>query len=115
MFPRIEVRTGCDGVKPKPKIRVHPVIKLRNYIEKHNIKLIDFFNKIDKDGSMTVSKDEFKRGILVIHKFLPSKQLKPQIKFKNLFKNMGVNLTEDELEQLIKELDSDVDNEINYR
>jgi hypothetical protein len=89
VFPRIEVRTGCDGVKPKPKIRVHPVIKLRNYIEKHNIKLIDFFNKIDKDGSMTVSKDEFKRGILVIHKFLPSKQFKPQIKSQKPIQEYG--------------------------
>lgn len=89
MFPRIEVRTGCDGVKPKPKIRVHPVIKLRNYIEKHNIKLIDFFNKIDKDGSMTVSKDEFKRGILVIHKLLPSKQLKTSTKIQKSIQEYG--------------------------
>lgn len=67
LFPHIEVRTGCDGIKLRPKIRIHPVVKLRNYIEKHNIKLIDFFNKFDKDGSMTVTKVEFKEGILVIH------------------------------------------------
>ena len=62
------MKTGCDGVKLKPKIKIHPIVKLKNWFEKHHMKLIDFFTKFDKDGSMTVSRDEFKSGILV-HNF----------------------------------------------
>lgn len=72
---------------------MHPILKLRNYIEKHHIKLIDFFNKFDKDGSMTVTIEEFKNGIL----------------------DIGVRFTSDEIQQLIDVLDSDGDGEINYR
>jgi hypothetical protein len=65
VFPKIEVKTGNDGIKLKPKIAIHPIVKLRNYIEKHHLKLIDFFNKFDKDGSMSVTRDEFQEGIKV--------------------------------------------------
>lgn len=40
-------------------------MKLKNWFEKHQMKLIDFFTKFDKDGSMTVSRDEFKSGLIV--------------------------------------------------
>lgn len=92
-FPHIQVKTGCDGIKLKPKIKINPVFKLRNFIEKHHIKLIDFFNKFDKDGSMSVTRDEFKKGIL----------------------ELGVRFTQEEIDQLINELDPDGDGEINYR
>lgn len=92
-FPKIEVKTGCDGIKLKPKITIHPIVKLRNYIEKHHLKLIDFFSKFDKDGSMSVTRQEFQDGV----------------------KEIGINLTEDELDKLMNDLDSDGDGEINYR
>lgn len=50
---------------PKPKARVHPMVKLVNYIEKHELRLVDFFNKFDKDGSMSVTHEEFVEGIEV--------------------------------------------------
>lgn len=87
------VKTGCDGIKLKPKIKINPIIKLRNFIEKHQIKLIDFFNKFDKDGSMSVSRDEFREGIL----------------------ELGIRFNQEEIDQLINELDPDGDGEINYR
>jgi hypothetical protein len=65
MFPHIEVKTGCDGIKLKPKVKIHPIVKLRNYLEKHHLKLIDFFSKFDKDGSLTVTKEEFRSGLAV--------------------------------------------------
>lgn len=92
-FPNIEIHTGCDGIKLKPKARIHPIVKLRNFIEKHHIKLLDFFNKFDKDGSMSVSRNEFRYGI----------------------KELGINLSEEELDLLIHDLDVDGDGEINYR
>jgi hypothetical protein len=92
-FPHIKVKTGSDELKLKPKIRLHPIVKLKNYIEKNNLKLIDFFNKFDKDGSMIITKQEFRVGL-------------DEIK---------INLTESELDVLIKALDENDDGEINYR
>lgn len=65
IFPNIVIKTGSDDLKLKPKVRLHPILKLRNYIDKHHIKLIDFFNKFDKDGSMNVSREEFIAGLNV--------------------------------------------------
>ena len=42
IFPNIVIKTGSDDLKLKPKVRLHPILKLRNYIDKHHIKLIDF-------------------------------------------------------------------------
>ena len=67
LFPNITIKTGSDGLKLKPKVRLHPITKLRNYIEKHHLKLTEFFNKFDKDGSMNVSREEFVIGLNVIY------------------------------------------------
>ena len=40
-------------------------VKLKNYIERNNLRLVDFFNKFDKDGSMSVTREEFAQGIEV--------------------------------------------------
>ena len=61
------MKTGNDGVQLKPKVRTHPIIKLRNYFEKHNIKLIDFFSQYDKDGSMNMSRQQFITGLKVLY------------------------------------------------
>ncbi len=93
ILPHVKVRTGCDGVILKPKIRVHPIVKLRNFFDKRNMKLVDFFTKYDKDGSMTVSRSEFKSGLL----------------------ELEVKLAEEELDQLLSELDPDEEGDIYYR
>ena len=54
----------------KPKAKVHPMVKLMNYIEKNNLKLIDFFSQLDKDGSMCISYEEFEQGLEVNLKVL---------------------------------------------
>jgi len=41
------------------------MVKLANYIQKNNLRLVDFFNKFDKDGSMSVTYEEFEQGIEV--------------------------------------------------
>ncbi len=88
-----KVRTGSDGVSLKPKVKVHPIVKLRNFFDKKNMKLVDFFTRFDKDGSMTVAKAEFKSGIM----------------------ELEMTLLEEEVEQLLAELDPENDGEINYR
>lgn len=92
-FPNIKVRTGSDGIILKPKVKVHPIVKLRNFFDKKNMKLVDFFTKYDKDGSMTVSKTEFREGIT----------------------DLGIKLSEEESHQLLSELDPEDEGEINYR
>ena len=64
-LPDLKMRHGGDGVPKKPKARVHPMVKLKNYVEKSNLRLIDFFNRFDKDKSMSVTREEFAQGIEV--------------------------------------------------
>lgn len=96
LLPELKLRHGGDGVPKKPKARVHPFVKLKNYIEKHNLRLVDFFNKFDKDHSMSVTREEFAQGI------------------EEFRQETGIKLTDDEITGLLDELDKDGDGEINY-
>ena len=40
-------------------------VRLQNYIQKQNLRMIDFFNQFDKDGSMSVTREEFAQGLEV--------------------------------------------------
>lgn len=55
------------GYKPplRPKATVHPMNRLKRFIERRNIRIIDFFNKIDADQSMSVTREEFVAGLKV--------------------------------------------------
>lgn len=64
-LPGLRVKHGGMDVPLKPKTPVHPMVKLMTYINKNNIRLVDFFNKFDKDGSMSVTPDEFYQGLQV--------------------------------------------------
>ncbi|XP_048734924.1 leucine-rich repeat-containing protein 74B-like isoform X4 [Ostrea edulis] len=107
-IPDIKMRHG--GMEPpmKPRARIHPMVKLTNYIEKNNLRLVDFFNKFDKDGSMSVTYAEFQQGIecakAALQKLVKSETLK----------DTGIKLSHDEVQILLKELDSDGDGEINF-
>jgi hypothetical protein len=92
IFPDTVVKSGFE-LKKKPRVPLHPLKKLKNYIDKHQIKLIDLFNKFDSDGSLSVTKAQFIQGI----------------------RELGLNLTDDEHQVLVDELDADRDGEINYR
>ncbi|XP_069136436.1 leucine-rich repeat-containing protein 74B-like isoform X4 [Argopecten irradians] len=90
--PDMKLKHGGMEPPKKPKKPVHPMVKLANYIQKNNLRLVDFFNKFDKDGSMSVTYEEFQQGI----------------------EETGIKLSSDEVSQLLLELDSDGDGEINY-
>lgn len=92
IFPETIVKSGTE-IKKKSKVPLHPLRKLKNYIDKHQIKLIDLFNKFDIDGSLSVTKAQFIQGI----------------------QDLGLKLTSDEFQVLVDELDADRDGEINYR
>lgn len=67
MFPGLQIGTGLF-VPSRPKARVHPLIRLLNYRDKYDLKLIDFFKRFDKNGDMTLSHDEFLEGMRVRRK-----------------------------------------------
>ncbi|XP_064612772.1 leucine-rich repeat-containing protein 74B-like isoform X1 [Liolophura sinensis] len=91
-YPELKVVHGGTELIKKSKVKLHPMLKLRNYIDRHNIRMIDFFNKFDKDGSLSVSREEFVHGL----------------------EDIGIQLTDEEVEILVNEMDRDGDGEINY-
>ncbi|XP_052800738.1 leucine-rich repeat-containing protein 74A-like isoform X2 [Mya arenaria] len=108
-IPDIRMTHGGMEPPPKPKAKVHPMTKLVNYIEKHELRLVDFFNKFDKDGSMSVTHEEFLEGIETARL-----ALKKHAQLMSLGKETGIKLSEEEIEVLLDELDRDGDGEINY-
>ncbi|PAA66046.1 hypothetical protein BOX15_Mlig009974g1, partial [Macrostomum lignano] len=90
-MPELKVEVGVK-VPHREKAKVHPMMKLRNFVEKRGMKMIDFFNTFDKDRSMSVTREEFLEGL----------------------EESGLNLTDEEVEWLINDLDKDGDGEINY-
>lgn len=63
------------------------------FCNKNNITLIDLFSKLDKDGSMSLTYDEFKEGL----------------------KENGIEISTEKTEALISFLDRDGDGEIDFR
>ncbi|XP_022096288.1 leucine-rich repeat-containing protein 74B-like isoform X2 [Acanthaster planci] len=90
--PNIKIHHGGMKEAVKPKQKLNPMLKLQRYIQKNNLRLVDFFNKFDKDGSMSVTYDEFEEGLV----------------------ESGIDLSKEEIAYMIGELDKDGDGEINY-
>lgn len=65
LLPNLKVKHGGTKEKVKPKPKMNPMAKLQKYIQVNNLRLVDFFNKFDKDGSMSVNYEEFEEGLLV--------------------------------------------------
>lgn len=63
--PELRITHGGLGAVTKAKPRQDPMIVLKQYIEDRNLRLVDFFNQVDKDKSLSVSPDEFRRGLQV--------------------------------------------------
>ena len=54
---------GIDG-------NLDATYELYKYMNEHNYRVIALMKWLDKDGSMSVSREEFKRGMIVSHPFL---------------------------------------------
>ena len=65
---------------------------LKEYVEKKKYRLVDLFRQLDKDGSMSVTRDELRDGL----------------------KSIGVPMDDRQLTDLIDILDEDGDGEIDY-
>ncbi|EDO31478.1 predicted protein, partial [Nematostella vectensis] len=84
---------GSGGALHKPKGRPAPMKILKNYISDNRMRLLDFFNTLDKDKSMSLTIKEFVDGL----------------------KETGIDMNYVELFNLIETLDKNKDGEINYR
>lgn len=91
-MPGIRVNYHGETSQKKQKQVIHPMTKLKNFIERKNIRLLDFFNMLDTDHSMSISRKEFSDGI----------------------EKSGINLSESEVVILLDFLDKDGDGEIDY-
>ncbi|XP_071849464.1 uncharacterized protein [Apostichopus japonicus] len=92
LLPNLKVKHGGTKEKVKPKPKMNPMAKLQKYIQVNNLRLVDFFNKFDKDGSMSVNYEEFEEGLL----------------------ETGIDLDREEIDWLIKQFDKDGDGDIMY-
>lgn len=72
--------------------RRNPYEKLKKHIRASGYRLMDLFKDFDKDGSNTITKEEFTRGLALA----------------------GVEITKSEIEQLINQLDINKDGMIDY-
>ncbi|KAL8613986.1 hypothetical protein ACOMHN_023221 [Nucella lapillus] len=91
-LPQLRITHGGSVAPPKPRARLHPMVKLMAYIDKNELRLVDFFNRFDQDGTMSITRDQFRQGL----------------------RDAGIPLLEDEVDMLLDELDKDGDGEINY-
>ncbi|XP_061165130.1 leucine-rich repeat-containing protein 74A-like [Saccostrea echinata] len=76
---------GIDG-------NLDAVYELYKYMHEHNYRVIDLMKWLDKDGDMSVSREEFKRGMMVAE----------------------VPLTEHQLDEMLDKLDMDGDGEVDF-
>ena len=61
-FPNLKIITGGSWVqKAKKKPRMDPMTMLKTYMDQQNLRLVDFFNKLDTDGSMSLRFEFFVR------------------------------------------------------
>ena len=58
---------GLGGVEARAESEKQkdPMVLVKQYIDRANLRLVDFFNSIDKDKSMTVTIEEFEVGLAV--------------------------------------------------
>ncbi|XP_038075125.1 leucine-rich repeat-containing protein 74A-like isoform X2 [Patiria miniata] len=85
---------GAIGKFEKPAEKeVDPLKLLVQHIEKNNLRIWDLFKAYDKDNSLTVTREEFKNGIM----------------------GSNIPLTPRQIDKLVVTLDRDGDGEIDYR
>ncbi|XP_066545746.1 leucine-rich repeat-containing protein 74B isoform X2 [Amia ocellicauda] len=94
MFPNLQVKHGGNAdMFRKTKAKTDPLSKLKEHMNKSNLKLEDFFETVDEDKSALVTRAEFQQGLMA----------------------MGLPLSQDELQLLMDDFDKDNNGEIDFR
>nr|KAI8735300.1 leucine-rich repeat-containing protein 74A-like [Biomphalaria glabrata] len=87
-----DYRMEITEMDPMEIFRRDPFTKLKEWVAKAGYRLIDLLRHFDKDQSMTISTEEFRRGIA----------------------STAISITEEQLQILIDRLDNDGDGEIDF-
>lgn len=94
LLPKLIVYHGGLGGSPqKAADRPKPMKVLRDHIQKNNMRVLDFFKRMDKDASKAITIEEFVAGL----------------------QETGIPLRKDELTELVTGLDKDGNGEIDYQ
>ncbi|KAK2154464.1 hypothetical protein LSH36_268g00017 [Paralvinella palmiformis] len=78
-----------------------PITILMEYIRLKNLRLVDMFRSLDGDNSKSISRDEFKRGLMTFT-------------IVASFQSSGVPVTDPMLDRIISKLDTNKNGEIEY-
>ncbi|XP_067681815.1 leucine-rich repeat-containing protein 74A-like [Haliotis asinina] len=84
--------TTLRGVEWERWLANNPMTKIKNYIRDTGYRLIDLFRDFDKDGNMSITKQEFHIGI----------------------QSAGIVMTKEQVDELVKRLDKDGNGEVDY-
>lgn len=61
----VDLNDTVDSIDPMEAFRRDPMTKLKQYVQDAGLRMLDLFKQFDKDQSMTVSREEFIKGITV--------------------------------------------------
>ncbi|XP_043924297.1 leucine-rich repeat-containing protein 74B isoform X2 [Protopterus annectens] len=86
------IHGGNADILKRRKPKANPLAKLKQHIVENNIRLVDFFEKVDEDKSTLITRSEFQQGLM----------------------NAGIPLSQDELQNLMDFLDKDKNGEIDF-
>lgn len=96
----------------------NPITKIKDYMTKNGLRLIDFFKQMDKDQSNTITFDEFKRGVqvhiksksllLLVHAAIP-------IFVSSFFQQFQLEMSDADIRRAINILDTDKSGDIDFQ
>ncbi|XP_078464474.1 uncharacterized protein LOC144728741 [Lampetra planeri] len=88
------LHSGVGGpLARKPKPRTDPMKLIQDYLVEHKLRLWDFFRSADKEGTMKISSDDFRRAV----------------------QHLSIPLDKHHLDELMLKLERDKDGRIDYR
>uniref|UniRef100_S4RIY7 Leucine rich repeat containing 74A n=1 Tax=Petromyzon marinus TaxID=7757 RepID=S4RIY7_PETMA len=87
------LHSGVGGpLARKPKPRTDPMKLIQDYLVEHKLRLWDFFRSADKEGTMKISSDDFRRAV----------------------QHLSIPLDKHHLDELMLKLERDKDGRIDY-
>ncbi|XP_063723252.1 leucine-rich repeat-containing protein 74A-like isoform X2 [Symsagittifera roscoffensis] len=95
IHPNIQVFPAGHEEQRKKKVPAkldHPCVKVKKFCHEKNINLLELFQQVDKEGTFTISKDDFRSTI----------------------QETGLELTDEEMATITVQMDRDMSGFINY-
>ena len=95
VHPGLKVTHGGLGgvqMRAQSEKKKAPMVLIKQYIDRSNLRLVDFFNSIDKNKTLSITAEELEKGL----------------------RQVKINLTSDQISKLVQQLDTNGDGAINY-